>query len=779
MDNAILAVDAGGDALPFTDLDDSNLHHTIAWELQEQPNYTFPYEGCWALPDTLIEVQVGEDYSRTYDFNVDSTFNVVKAAMMREERMRKRHQYQFKNLTKLLTMPLEIILTVFDHLHPIDLYHLGMVSRSMRRFVYSWSSLWESAWEKSGMPHRPRGWTYKQWTALLFGPAVCDSCGKFVALPDYAHLKRYCTKCLGSEFTWDDLQDDPFLASTIPGTIRNYGWELSINQFGDSEDYGARNKAQIQLMRDKLKELRALAKKGTAGDESLATFVQMKQEEVHKDMEHARRCDEWVFDLFTEFSQGVTEAQRRARQRLQKPLKKQGFVDDDFSGWEDLTREIWNTDQLVDLTKSSWKRCIPLLMERAQNDKAQRLLKERLEREAQRRAGLLDAYTACRRAVKPQDWWMFPSEEEMLQLPACLDLVNDPSEKVHDKEGFARFIDALAGEFTRWHEDKRNKLVSSLPPNFSATSLPIDDQLELAMAVFSCPGCAEKSDAPVVEQVGTALFGWGEAKQHLSCLHLQTQGVHTGFDPIASDVVLSLLKFLGLQETTTAKELDGLNQRFFCGRCTLFRASKVHGLHAMTWRECVLHVLDYRRKGGSHNVVGWHLPTAQVHDYIIRREPHDPKPMDRAWYCTHCSVHFSEPALRSEVVQHLRSEHNLKQTAISIDALYSPLERRTSRKQLFIPIVPNGLRCNLCSVSKDRKFFDRTQMQMHVKNKHGVEPDEKEHWETVQPILRSSSGIYEYQITSPGVRVHQELPETKDAINTLMVMLCNFSDFDL
>lgn len=62
------------DALPFGDLDDANLNHTIYWELQEQPVYTLPYEGEWVIPAEKKEDKMCDQYYRSsHGYYVDLT----------------------------------------------------------------------------------------------------------------------------------------------------------------------------------------------------------------------------------------------------------------------------------------------------------------------------------------------------------------------------------------------------------------------------------------------------------------------------------------------------------------------------------------------------------------------------------------------------------------------------------------------------------------------------------------------------------------------------------
>ncbi|TFK66963.1 hypothetical protein BDN72DRAFT_843589 [Pluteus cervinus] len=162
-------------------------------------------------PD-LIELmhkkpRIGSDYKRRYDPYVqpyvDTTFNVVRAALMRKSRIEAKKYVQLKKLDGFLKLPLDIILSTLEYLHPIDIYHLSRSSFIFRDLLKDQMPLLTRIYQANGVPVWPPEISYDHWADLLFGDAICDRCQVFVALPDFVHRQRICSECfqLGFQFT--------------------------------------------------------------------------------------------------------------------------------------------------------------------------------------------------------------------------------------------------------------------------------------------------------------------------------------------------------------------------------------------------------------------------------------------------------------------------------------------------------------------------------------------------------------------------------------------------
>ncbi|TFK62532.1 hypothetical protein BDN72DRAFT_385145 [Pluteus cervinus] len=149
------------------------------------------------------------------------TFNHVTATLMRRHRLEKQTLF-YPHLT-LMSMPLDIVLEaiftpisrlnlsdyvrgqVFGHLHPLDLYHLGVTNRRIRSLVVTRAAL--NLWKGSFASHPEvppclPDMDEPQWSALLFGPAVCDECHQRPGIPVWGFRRRYCHPCRSQAFSF-------------------------------------------------------------------------------------------------------------------------------------------------------------------------------------------------------------------------------------------------------------------------------------------------------------------------------------------------------------------------------------------------------------------------------------------------------------------------------------------------------------------------------------------------------------------------------------------------
>jgi hypothetical protein len=111
---------------------------------------------------------------------------------------------------------------VFAHLHPIDLYHLSQADKALRAILMTGHgfSLWKTAFRNHpSLPSCPPDLSEPRWTAMLFGPDICDvhlhfrvsgsywesyqECGRHGALTDFVYRRRFCTECMKQKLVPD------------------------------------------------------------------------------------------------------------------------------------------------------------------------------------------------------------------------------------------------------------------------------------------------------------------------------------------------------------------------------------------------------------------------------------------------------------------------------------------------------------------------------------------------------------------------------------------------
>ncbi|KAF8172647.1 hypothetical protein BJ912DRAFT_99990 [Pholiota molesta] len=103
-------------------------------------------------------------------------------------------------------LPIELIISIFEFLHPIDLYHAIRATKGLRSFLLNKNSttIWkESFLNHPDIPFYPPDVSAPKWASLIFGPATCDTCDCGNCLVDYNLRKRKCHACM-DDFYFDD-----------------------------------------------------------------------------------------------------------------------------------------------------------------------------------------------------------------------------------------------------------------------------------------------------------------------------------------------------------------------------------------------------------------------------------------------------------------------------------------------------------------------------------------------------------------------------------------------
>ncbi|TFK66973.1 hypothetical protein BDN72DRAFT_843602 [Pluteus cervinus] len=513
-------------------------------------NWPFPFDAV-EDDELLLELgntkpRVGVEYTRRY--NVDTTFNVMKAAIMRTERVKSKSRLTFKDLGPLLNMPVEIFLEVIEHLHPLDLYHLSKTCNAMNDFIQRHSALWLTVWRSHSVPPPPPSFSFPRWAEFLFGPAICDVCQNYVALPDFVHLKRYCTTCMLFWCQWEELQD-PVLRSLVPASKRRLGWVLQ--RPNPTLERCGREMQRVQAMAERLDRIRELLDYDEDGaEDAFIDFITTAKEETDSVIRHAEDCQRWAYNLFEELEEDVSEKQFNMLRRLQRRLlaSSEGFKPLDVDGFQHELHVLWFNYSLRDLKRRSFNRCVPHLIATARSRRESRLLSEHKQLRERRRVSLELAYNDhLQTNVTPSLWRTYPPVEVFWFMDVCRRLIyDDGHEEVTQKKGREVVLDMeRAGVFGEWYGIVRKEIGGTIPPiaTMVEDSLYDDDEdgdengdesgdgdgdgkmMNLVTSVFSCMACWQHYRSYDFNQTGTVMFGWDGVKDHVHCVHARVSYV--------------------------------------------------------------------------------------------------------------------------------------------------------------------------------------------------------------------------------------------------------------
>ncbi|KAH9940768.1 uncharacterized protein BXZ73DRAFT_98596 [Epithele typhae] len=142
-------------------------------------------------------------------------------------------------LARLLCLPTELQLLVFQELHPKILYNISLSSKQLRAFLWDQSnrSLWERTIKRAEeLPERPPWLSTYAFIRLLYMPS-CHNCGtdgvREIIWPWFA---RYCEGCVLEVSHWEDSRDAD--ANEVPASPMGKMWISAEAQYRHVERDG-------------------------------------------------------------------------------------------------------------------------------------------------------------------------------------------------------------------------------------------------------------------------------------------------------------------------------------------------------------------------------------------------------------------------------------------------------------------------------------------------------------------------------------------------------------
>ncbi|KAJ6544414.1 hypothetical protein B0H19DRAFT_1034821 [Mycena capillaripes] len=695
-----------------------------------------------------------------------------------------------QDLSLLPQMPMDILLEVLGHLHPIDLMHVARVNHAFRGLLHAplAEPLWRSAFVgRSPLPTCPPEISGRRWSKLLFGRRMCDECGTPDTSPDHRIWRRLCTNCMNLKLFFGPPS---YSSSHIINTLvaKSFRFDGGSNT-GDS-DTGRLWPADGTAVAQEYERIKAADEEARLrGDDSpgaLDAFIEARKKAVQVIEERAEEAEAWSDAIFDESLGPCHERSRRVAKSACKRLIEEGYDPQDVENAQDLSTSPY-LEYFPRLTSKRWNKIRPHLLPLVNTARTERLERERLELVARRTAAVITAVSHVLRTAPAESWPYVPPQYTIEALPSLQALIQDPSD-VPLADSDARLADALLelpAFVAAWRAEKRALLVSLLPPPTaseseaesacassesdrpSPTRVASDsdqDRLALATSVFTCLGSWVGAMSVTA---GRALIGWDAAGGHLRCRSLRSfweRRLH--FAPDGAAAAAALVRLVGLDPLrATAAQMDAvcgdegkgkskgmcnkgegkaMDKRFVCMLCPVEAQRWLHGRRAMRWRECVQHTVERARMGGgdeAHSGVApvWALLTDAAVEDVRRREKPDPFVYDSAWGCALCTAHYEVTARvsRAAAVEHLRVEHRILAPEEGRHFLYFVGTERTPRVPALLSQEGHvtDLRCTRCTNGKLRALRD---ISRHVADKHKIPTPTEADWTRVELILRTT-----------------------------------------
>ncbi|KDR80237.1 hypothetical protein GALMADRAFT_242537 [Galerina marginata CBS 339.88] len=640
------------------------------------------------------------------------------ASQLRKERLANKNY--FHNLSIMLSLPLELVFEIFEHLHPIDLYNLIRSSKSFRNLLLNRRSspLWSTVFERHpDVPRCPPGLSFPKWVSLLFGPPTCDNCAHPEAMVDFTFFERLCNACF-DDYRYDE--DSPVLDKYEKKT------EILKLVRASYHDGGMLppqliyrlyySKHEVNEMNNRIEHFQSAIKAGVPN----ATWLYQKFKadtaaSVREAVMVAKTCNGWCLKVYDDIDRHYDELV----QLWQTRLAALGYHS------KDIERAKWDMGsslrvlRVTKLTKKVFKRLLPDIRVILLEFKEKRLVQER----AARRGKVIGFYEAYRKSTDPAEWKYFPEIEAIYRIGQISDYIyselqDDIFPEQAAKESIRLYVNKRK-EYARYH---LSRIMHEQYPSTTLISFD-NDPLSLAAAIFECPR-------------KHIFIGWEDAWRHFNCIvpdnaDFVVEEVHPVHSPTYSSAGYGAVKYLlGLlgpdPRTTLASNLETLKARFLC----MIPNCPEYGYHfsrraVLTLKECLIHM-----KHEHHTPQSFALLSDEATTSVSFFESQAPiAPAFRySWSCRLCPAHFKRRLPRSDVVKHVRDSHSVGRPVENTDFFYCHWRDFHERKPFYLQLNAS-YQCNRCPETRKLRLWPLENLTSHLKDKHGVgRPVPGVHW---------------------------------------------------
>ncbi|KAJ7199760.1 hypothetical protein GGX14DRAFT_661100 [Mycena pura] len=619
-----------------------------------------------------------------------------------------------RDLSKLQTTQLDAILEILSYLHPIELMQVSRINKTFHEILHS--PIADATWRNSfhidnALPRCPVQSSGQRWAKLLFGPRICDDCGKPNTDADYTIQRRLCALCMKKHIRLH-VPGYPIESDFLPEFYECH-IAAEFYEFHEAGELGAKFRSFLDSEKALRKETRDLAD----------------------------RCDQWACGISAASEQEYAAMLWKVMRSVEKRLSAEGWDDwdicNDWSGI-DNTSLLYRIPRL---TSRRWNRARPHIIPIVSYAKAQRLVRERellisKRADAVRRAAILPLRTR----VADSQHAHYPPPHTITAFPPLAQLINDPSDTPLAAED-PRLHSALALPDARtfiaaWCAETQARLAALLPAADAAADPP--QALERATSVFVALG---EGGWSVPAGTGVPVIGWAEVRAIVNWRHRPPDGDserHFQFSALGSASSCALAVQLEMDPAyATIAQMDAADARFVCANCPSGMSGR-QGRAALRWRECVSHDIEHNSASAvSHHTRSWRRLTPLATEDVRRREGEDDYSLLHMWACTACNDYVPGFAQRTDVVEHVRTRHNIQQPVDGEHLVSFKLAEHPRRRPALVEGThPGRFRCNRCAHDHPNvvRLFARRSIIPHIANRHLRDVVGEDDWTEVEPL---------------------------------------------
>ncbi|KAG6840740.1 hypothetical protein C0991_004649 [Blastosporella zonata] len=535
--------------------------------------------------------------------------------------------------TILEALPMDIIFEIFSHLHPLDILHLTRTTKDLRQLLLGRSGrlIWKAAFKNvPKLPQCPAEMTLPAWANLVFD-LHCHECGKshYKNVVDFILRIRLCGSCAKASLVSEkhlnkDLAQNKFILRCVPFTKWNNG---------DIKSCLVAAKAEFLKQLVNLKDTRQ-------------EFVNKSREDVKARIKHGEKCQVWLDEESSEKEAAVEEVRVARKNAIIERLREAGYSEEvDYMTSRDYSatmNSMFDHDLVPfarhpvvrvarPLTDQVWSNIKTKMIEHMVRVNIRMLRQRRLRLEESRKELALQAWQTIRQTFAPT--LIVPSPVDILNLCSVRLLVDHSSDEEVTQDQFRVLLDkeitkSMVEDFRTTHV---HELAKTLPGFWTPRGAAPDQKLALATSVFMCKrtfhylsndletvqvydddpdlplfypeflhhpcnsirrckGFYGAGDYPVWALDHNKRLGVG--RQYRACTRDKWSGEDLVLHEKARGVVRKVLEACSLSGKTTVAQLDELDPRLICLKCT--HGGKADGeriCSVLSWRNAVKHCL--------------------------------------------------------------------------------------------------------------------------------------------------------------------------------------------
>ncbi|EDR04452.1 uncharacterized protein LACBIDRAFT_304521 [Laccaria bicolor S238N-H82] len=503
------------------------------------------------------------------------------------------------------------------------------------------SSVWKEAFKRcyDVLPACPLDISEPQWASMLFGPATCDYCGRKGAMIDFHFRHRFCQLCMDDMYVEKSSIDvnclgigedlDTFLICTPP----SYRQDQTF--YSNMEDYYRRPRYLRWDISKMVNHFRFFSSRISSGIASASlefeNFLSLKSDNVIRGIEESERANAMMVQMSRRLKKEHQDNIMQLLKRHASVLVRRGHDQVDLdTAFGELLDQYLNRERF----RSNYRSYKQLGLELLRTSEAHKI--DRLERWRQflifQRQKLVEyRYHTYQKTLPPTSWSNLPRVSVVYEWePFSAFIASDSTEVGVLQEETVQ--SHLAPFLNSWMQTHESNIYARLESPYQ--------NLDLAVNVFVCVSCEDD------------LIGLKDLRSHFKCIGPQFE---FQFSLAGRTSALALVVLLGMDpKTATVGDMDARDARFFCEGCNTSWKRGVFGRQALTWRECISHVIGVENTNFHPSVTSWALLTAEATECIKRREQPFPNPEYDVWCCNHCPEHYDEPTTKAKALRHAK-----------------------------------------------------------------------------------------------------------------------------